>query len=372
MKILYTATVLSHICQFHLPYLQGFQARGIEVHVAARNNLAEKNGLQLRYCDQYFDMPFQRSPKDPRNIEAGKQLKVLLERENYDLILCNTPMGGIVTRLAARKSRKQGTKVVYMAHGFHFYQGASKKNWLVFYPIEKAMARMCDLLITITQEDHGLAKEKFPCKVAHIHGVGVRAERYHPASGPERLAMRRNEGIGEGDFAILCTGELNKNKDQKTLIAAAAQLRGKIPGLRILLAGNGPLEQELRDQIAAEKLEDTVKLLGYRTDLETVVPAMDLIVSCSHREGLPLNILEAMLCRKSVVASVNRGHKELVEEGKTGYLIQPGDADALAQRIYGLYSDPRLAAAMGDAGYEKAQAYTVASVRSELEAALNI
>lgn len=372
MKILYTATVLSHICQFHLPYLEEFQRRGIEVHVAARNNLAEKNGLQLRHCDQYFDLPFQRSPRDPRNLEAGRQLKALLAKEHYDVILCNTPMGGIVTRLAARASRKHGTRVVYMAHGFHFYQGASRKNWLVFYPIEKTMARLCDLVITITGEDYALAREKFPCAVAHIHGVGVRTERYHPVCAEEAAAMRRKEGVGEGDFAILCTGELNKNKDQKTLIAAAALLRDKIPGLKILLAGNGPTEEELRAQIAAEHLEDTVKMLGYRTDLETVVPAMDLIVSCSHREGLPLNILEAMLCRKAVVATVNRGHKELVEDGKTGYLLNPGDAEMMARRIYGLYSDPALAQAMGNAGFEKAQAYTVDAVRGELTKALNI
>ena len=372
MKILYTATVLSHICQFHLPYLEMLQERGIEVHVAARNNLAEKNGLQLRHCDQYFDLPFQRSPKDLRNIQAGRQLKALLNKEHYDMILCNTPMGGIVTRLVARASRKQGTKVIYMAHGFHFYQGASRKNWMVFYPIEKMMAKFCDQVITITNEDYAFAKKKFPCHVSHIHGVGVRTERYHPVSVEETVAMRRKESVSESDFAILCTGELNKNKDQKTLIAAAALLQGKIPNLKILLAGNGPMEEELRAQIATERLENTVKMLGYRTDLETVVPAMNLIVSCSHREGLPLNILEAMLCNKAVVATVNRGHKELVEDGKTGYLLQPGDAEMMAHRIYELYSNPALADTMGKAGFNKAQAYTVDAVRGELTKALNI
>lgn len=372
MKILYTATVASHICQFHLPYLQCFQESGVEIHVAARNNLAEKNGLQLRYYDQYFDIPFQRSPKDPKNIEAGNRLKALLKQEHYDLVLCNTPMGGIVTRIAAREARKQGTKVVYMAHGFHFYQGASRKNWLVFYPIERIMARLCDLLITITEEDYVLAREKFPCKVARIHGVGVRTERYHPVSTEEQLEMRRKEGVGEQDFAILCVGELNKNKDQKTLITAAVLLKDKIPELKILLAGNGPLEQELKNQITEEKLEDTVFLLGYRTDLEMVTPAMDLIVSCSHREGLPLNILEAMLCKKPVIASVNRGHKELVDPGVTGWLYAPGDVQALADRIYELYCAPERRAQMGLAGFEKAQDYTVDSVREELEAALKL
>lgn len=370
MKILYTATVLSHICQFHLPYLQDLQEKGHTVHVAAHDNLAEKNGLRLQNADRFFEIPFHRSPKSKDNIRAYRMLKGLLEEEKYDLILCNTPMGGIVTRLAARKSRKQGTKVIYMAHGFHFYKGAPKKNWLVFYPIERIMARLCDRVITITQEDYALAKDKFPCQVAHIHGIGVRTERYHPATAEESAAMRRKEGIGERDFAVLCVGELNANKDQATLISAAAMLKDRVPQLKILLAGNGPKEAELRQQIQAAGLENTVKLLGYRTDLETVTPAMDLIVSCSRREGLPLNILEAMLCRKPVVASQNRGHNELVEHGKTGFLFAPGDVPALADHMEALRKDPALAEAMGNGGYEKAQRYTVDAVRGELEQAI--
>lgn len=366
MKILYTATVLSHICQFHLPYLQTLQEAGVEVHVAARDNLAEKNGLQLKYADRYFNIPFQRSPKDSRNLKAYTQLKELLKKEHYDVIVCNTPMGGIITRLAAQTMRRQGTKVVYMAHGFHFYQGAPKKNWLVFYPIEKFMARYCDVLITINEEDYALARKKFHTKVEHIHGVGVSAERYHPVSDVERREMRKAEGLSDNDFVILCTGELNQNKDQKTLIAAAAKLKNTIPNLKVLLAGNGPLEQALRDQIQAERLGNIVKLLGYRTDLEKVVPAVDLVVSCSHREGMPLNIIEAMLCKKAVVVSENRGHRELVDNSITGYLVPAGDGDQLSQRITELALDEDKRGRMSTEGYRKATKYTVAAVRKEL------
>ena len=226
MKILYTATVLSHICQFHLPHMRMLQEHGWKVHVAARDNLAVKNGLQLKYCDKFIEIPFSRSPKSTDNLRAYRQLKKLLTEERYDIILCNTPMGGIVTRLAAKKARKQGTKVVYMAHGFHFFKGAPKKAWMIFYPIEKYMAKYCDLLITINEEDYALAKEKFSkrTKVAHIHGVGVDETRFHPATPEEQLAMREAEGLTAEDFVILCTGELNENKNQKTLVSAAALL----------------------------------------------------------------------------------------------------------------------------------------------------
>lgn len=368
MRILYTATVLSHICQFHLPHMQHLQEQGWEVHVAAHDNLAVKNGLQLRYCDKFIEIPFSRSPKSPDNLKAYKQLKKLLAEEHYDVILCNTPMGGVVTRLAAKKTRKQGTKVIYMAHGFHFYKGSSKKAWLIFYPIEKFMAKYCDLLITINKEDYALAKEKFSkyTKVAHIHGVGVDEKRYHPATPEEQLAMREAECLSKDDFVILCTGELNENKNQKTLVSAAALLKDKIPHLKVLLAGNGPKEQELRAQIQAEGLEDIVKLLGYRTDLEKVVPAVDLVVSCSKREGMPLNIIEAMLCKKSVVASHNRGHDELVEDGITGLLCHPSLADEYVKTILEMESDQGKRERMGCSGSEKAVQYTVCEVQVEM------
>lgn len=367
MKILYTATMLSHICQFHLPHLKMLQEQGHEVHVAAHDNLAVKNGLQLKYVDKFIEIPFARSPASTSNVKAFKQLKKLINAERYDVIVCNTPMGGIVTRLAGKKARRNGTKVIYMAHGFHFYKGASKLNWLMFYPIERYMARHCDVLVTINEEDYALAKAKFKnVKVEHIHGVGVCEERYHPATVETCEEMRKNEGLAENDFAILCTGELNANKNQKTLIAAADKLKDRIPNLKILLAGNGPLEGELRQQIHSLGLEDTVKLLGYRTDLEKVVPAMDLIVSCSYREGLPLNIIEAMLCKKPLVVSINRGHKELVKDGVNGYLFAAGDADMLAKRIEELAREKELSAEMGEAGYKKAQPYTVNAVREKL------
>ena len=368
MKILYTATVYSHICQFHLPHLKKWQSLGHTVHVAGHDNLAVKNGLALKNVDQAFEVPFERSPFDPKNVKAYRVLKKLIDDQRYDLIVCNTPVGGILTRLAARKSRKRGIKVVYIAHGFHFCKGSSKKNWLIFYPIEKYMAKFCDLLITINEEDYALAQKKFShrTKVAHIHGVGVDETRYHPATPEEQLAMRKAEGLSPEDFVILCTGELNENKNQKTLISAAAQLKDRIPNLKILLAGNGPKEQELRDQIREEGLEGVVKLLGYRTDLERITPAVDLVVSCSRREGMPLNIIEAMLCAKPVVASHNRGHDELVSPGRTGILLTPTDTAGFAAAIDALATNAVRRNEMGEAALQWIQPYAVSNTREEL------
>ena len=366
MKILYTATVLSHICQFHLPYLRELQAQGCEIHVAARDNLSEKNGLRLQYVDRFIQIPFQRSPKSPENIKAYRQLRSLISQEGYDLIVCNTPVGGIVTRLAARAARHSGTRVVYIAHGFHFYQGAPLKNWLVFYPIERIMSRLTDLIVTITQEDFSLAQEKFHCPAAHIHGIGVSNQRYHPATEETRRTLREAECLAPNDFVILCTGELNRNKDQETLLRAAALLKGQIPNLKILLAGNGPLENQLKSLSKALELDSTVRFLGYRTDLERVVPMVDAVVSCSRREGLPLNVVEAMLCGQPVIAAENRGTRELIQNGKTGFLFCAGDFNRLSELLQQLYQGIALQKHLGQAALSNAMPYTVSEVINEL------
>lgn len=365
MKILLVATVQSHICQFHRPLVAMLHEHGCEVHVAARDNLAEKNGLRLDFVERIFDVPFRRSPFSPGNITACRQLGRIIRDGGYDVIHCNTPVGGVLGRLAARKTRKHGTKVFYTAHGFHFYRGAPLKNWLIWYPVERLMCRYTDKLITINQEDFQLARERFPVEVCHIHGVGVSTARYHLHSAEETAMLRKNENLSARDFVVLCTGELNANKDQRTLIEAAVRCHDRIPELKVLLAGNGPMRDELAERIKAGHAEDYIRLLGYRTDLERVVPAADVIVSCSHREGLPINIVEGMLCGKPVIAAENRGHRELVEDGKTGYLIPVGDSAALAERLVSLCEkDAR--EMLGQAGYDKAQLYTEAYVHREL------
>lgn len=136
MKVLLTATVQSHICQFHKPLVEVLHKHGCEVHVAARDNLAEKNGLKLDFVEKVYDIPFARSPKSKDNIQAYKELKHIINNENYDVIHCNTPMGGIVTRLAAKQVRKQGTKVYYTAHGFIFIKVRRKRTGLCFIPLK--------------------------------------------------------------------------------------------------------------------------------------------------------------------------------------------------------------------------------------------
>ena len=361
-SLLLIATVQSHIGQFHKPLMKMLKENGWEIHVAARDNLAEKNGLQLDYPDKVFDVPFQRSPFDRRNIGAYKQIKRILEENHYDVIHCNTPVGGIVGRLAGNKYRKTGTQVFYTAHGFHFYKGAPKKNWLIYYPIEKWMSRFTDKLITITEEDYALAKKKFHCPVCHIHGVGANGEKFHPIS-PEEQARRKKE-LGLQGHIIVNVGELLPNKNQKTAILAMQKIVEQVPNAKLLIAGNGPERENLERLVQELHLEDHVTLLGYTTHLEDYLQICDLEIACSYREGLPLNVMEAMLCGKPVVASNNRGHRELITDGVNGRIVDSDSVDAYANSIIHVLSNINHFAS---ATLESVQPYTIKNVANEIE-----
>lgn len=366
-KVLLVATVQSHIAQFHKPLAEVLHAHGCEIHVAARNNLAEKNGLQLDFVEQIFDIPFSRSPKSTDNIRAYRELEKILAQEHYDVIHCNTPMGGIVTRLAARKARKQGTKVYYTAHGFHFYRGAPRKNWLAFYPVEKLFSRITDKLITITLEDYRLASGKFCCQVSHIHGVGVDETRFHPVSQEQKEKLRDKLALDRNRKILLCVGELLPNKNQAMAIRMMDLVRQKYPDALLLLGGNGPKKGDLERLISSLNLQDNVYLLGYCTNMEAYQQAADLVVSCSRREGLPLNIVEAMLSGNPVVAAENRGHRELIRQAENGYLVDIDDAEQMAQWVLHLLGDETRCRDIGERARLFALQYGSAVVKKELE-----
>ena len=367
MKVLLTATVQSYICQFHKPLVEVLHAHGCEVHVAARNNLAEKNGLKLDFVEKVFDIPFSRSPKSKDNLKAEKMLKQIINEGNYDVIHCNTPMGGIVTRIAAKQARKSGTRLIYTAHGFHFYEGSPKKNWMIYYPIEKYFSRKNDTLITITHEDYRLAKKKFHCQVEHIHGVGVDENRYFPVSKEEKLRLRKEMGFGENQKLLLCVGELLPNKNQKMAIRAMRKIVKCYPDAILFIAGNGPEKENLEHEIKQCGLENNVIMLGYCTHLQDYQHIIDVLVACSYREGLPLNIVESMLSGNPVVASINRGHKELIHDGENGYLVSQDDSETMADRVLELFADNQKADRIQKLAYEFALDYSFTSVKKELE-----
>lgn len=368
-RILITSTDLMMI-QFLIPHVRFLAENGYEVEIACSDVGGRMDEIREKLSDavsKVHVVRLHRSPASVGNVKGYRDMRRVIDGGRYDVIWTNEPVMGVATRLAARKARKHGTKVLYMVHGFHFYKGAPLLNWLIYYPIEKFASRFCDEIVTLNTEDRLLAERKMHAKkVGYIHGIGVDSEKFHPISDDEKHAVRAAEGLSDDDFVVICVGELNENKNQKTLIESAAMLKEDVPGLKILLAGKGEKEAELRAQIHALGLDGTARLLGYRRDLPKLLPASDIAVSCSRREGLPLNIVEAMLCGKPVVASHNRGHDELVEEGKTGRLLDPDDAAGFADAIKKLALSQNLKEAYGVRLGETVKHYTLREVKREL------
>ncbi len=363
-KVLLTATVQSHIAQFHKPLIKLLKEKNCEIHIAARNNLAEKNGLKIDDVDKIFDIPFDRSPFSKKNIQAYKQLKKLIDTEKYDVISCNTPMGGVVTRLAARAIRKKGTTVIYTAHGFHFYKGAPLKNWLFYYPVEKWFSKYTDKIITINTEDFEFAKKRFNnTKIYYIHGVGVDSGRYNTLDFD--CSLKNKLGFSNDDFLIICTGELNDNKNQKTVISALAKLRNE--NIKLMIAGNGKNYEVLKQQSEEMGISESVLFLGYVTDLEKYVKISDIAVSMSIREGLGLNIIEAMMCGKPIVAALNRGHKDLIVPQKGGFFVRFDDFDELADKINCLFENPDLCTEMKEFNLKYVKPFSMKNTIKELE-----
>lgn len=368
MKVLFTATVVkTHIMQFHIPYLKMFQEMGWETAVAARNDYENPADCVIPYCDVYYDIKFERNPLNPKNLEAYRELKRILDEGEYDLVHCHTPVGGMLTRLAAGSARKKGSKIFYTAHGFHFYQGAPLLNWLVYYPLERWMAQKTDVLITINQEDYQRAKH-FPAKqVVYIPGVGVDLQRFAPDRAA-RLAKRKELGLGEEEFALLSVGELIPRKNHALVLEALARLRreGKLEKIRYLICGRGKIEAELRQKAEALGVADRVAFLGYRKDVPQLCNACDLFVFMSLQEGLPVALMEAMACGLPVVCSRIRGNTDLVESGVNGEILD-STPEALAESIQRLRLDPvrreRYAASAG----RTVQAYDLQNVQEQMK-----
>lgn len=335
-KVLFTSHV-ANFQKFNRPFMRMLSEQGYEVHYAS---MGEE---EIFDCDKSFIVPFTRSPFGLSNIAAYRQLKEIIEREHYDIIHTHTPMGSVVTRLAARAARKKGTRVIYTAHGFHFFKGAPLLNWLIYYPVERYMARHTDTLITINKEDYERAKAQFKTNVQYVPGVGIDPKKFDfKMTKLEKSELRKSLGLKDNDFVMLYPAELNKNKNQKMLVDVMEKLVQKYPNIHLLLPGKDSSNGFHKRYIEQKGLTKNVHLLGYRNDIPKLLKITDLSVSTSRREGLPVNIMEAMYTGLPVVATDCRGNSDLVENGKSGFVVPQGDSRKFLDSILCLYKDKSL------------------------------
>lgn len=347
-KALIVASVASMIQQFNMHNIQLLIDQGYIVEVVCNckegntisdekvkemvRELAEK-GVSVTH------VPIPRKIYDIKGIfKSIKQIRKMCKKEKYALMHCQSPIGSVVARAAAIKARKNGMKVIYTAHGFHFYKGAPKKNWIIFYPIEKVFSYVTDVLITINKEDYRFAKRNMNAKkTVYIPGVGVDVEKFWNVSC-NRVSKRKELGLKENDFFILSVGELNQNKNHEVIIKAIALLKN--PKIHYYIAGIGNKEEYLKE--LANELDVHLHMLGYREDIPELLMSADLFAFPSFREGLSVALMEAMAAGLPCVVSNIRGNVDLIQEGMGGFLCKPQSVNVFSRNIKKIVDDRKL------------------------------
>lgn len=362
-KVLFVATVVkTHIMEFHIPYLKMFKEMGWETAVAARNDYENPADCVIPYCDTYYNIPFERNPLKPGNLKAYTELKTVIDKGSYDIIHCHTPVGAMLTRLAAKQARKNGTKVFYTAHGFHFYKGAPAINWFLYYPVEKWLSRYTDVLITINKEDYERAKTFKAGRVCYVPGVGIDLKKFN--AGYVDKEQKRNEiGVDPDDFVLLSVGELIPRKNHEVVIRAMSVLKqgGSLDHIEYVICGRGAYEADLKKLAEGLDVADHIHFLGYRNDISEICNCADLFVFMSHQEGLPVALMEAMACGLPAVCSNIRGNTDLIDDGVTG-LISDNTPEELAEAISKMRNDAVLRDRLASAALQRIKQFDLKNV----------
>ena len=327
-KALIVSTNAGFIASFEQSDAKILRELGYEVHCAANMELygsKDKLNKLKQKVSECHHIPFSRSPLSKDNIKAYQTLKQLITQGQFQLIHCHTPVAAALTRIVTK--RHTGIKVIYTAHGFHFYKGAPIRNWILFYPIEKRLSKATDVLITINKEDYNRANRRFKAKkIVYVPGVGIDTKKFKE-NKEEGNKKRAELGIRDDETMILSVGELNTGKNHEVVIRALGELKKQesdISKIRYIICGTGEKQQYLTN--LAEEQQVKLTLLGFREDIPAICQAADLFVFASLREGLPVALMEAIATNIPVLCSNIRGNVDLVSDR----LFRPNDYHELA------------------------------------------
>lgn len=326
--------------RFFVEHIKALLAAGHSVDLACNNHIRqipeEYGGMA---CGQQT-ICWTRQPFDLKNIRAVGQLKKVVSKGGYEIVHCHTPVAAACARLACAPLRRRGLKVVYTAHGFHFFEGAPLKNWLIYYPIEWICSWMTDAIITITHEDYDRAKHHLHARnTFYVPGVGVDFDRFSHGSG---AGIRENLDIPKKATVVVSVGELNDNKNHQIVLRALQLLD---VNAHYVIAGAGPKMNEIGKLAEELGLSQRVHLLGMRDDIPALLAASDVFVLPSLREGLNVSLMEAMASGLPCVCRRIRGNVDLVDDGKGGVLVDDEKPECWAKAIQEALAIDRMALA---------------------------
>ena len=319
-KLLYVASNMQHINNFHLDYIKALRDEGYTVEVMAKGDGADIN------------VPFEKKLFSPKNTLARKLIKRVISERNYDAILLNTSLAAFHVRFACRRHRRP--RIVNLVHGYLFSADTNPLKRALLTLCEKITSSRTDAIITMNEADYEIATSKrlTSGQVYRVRGMGAVARDI--ISEPENL---RREFFAEGAYVMTFIGELSGRKNQLFLIEALKIIKEHIPEAVLCLVGDGGEREALELRTEALGLSDSVVFTGSRRDACDFVRASDLYVSASVIEGLPFNIIEALGTGKTVLASRIKGQEDIIEDGFDGYLYDFGDINCFVNRVIDIY-----------------------------------
>lgn len=363
-RILVVCTTDSMIWNFLIPHIKELEQKGFYVECACSitgdfyKNLIEIHDIKMN------EIPFFRSPYSLKNLYALKKLCKLIKEKKFDTIFCHEPVGGVMGRVAGRKYK---CKVIYTAHGFHFYKGAPLINRTLYYYIEKFLSVYTDALITINEEDYQAAHKLHAKKVYKINGIGVDVQKF--SSKNDCVALRQELALNKEDFVLFSVGELIKRKNHLVVIEALKQIDN--PHIHYVIAGDGELFGFLKDRIRELGLNNRVHLLGYRTDINRLCNSADVFILPSLHEGLSVALMEAMACAKPIIASKIRGNVDLIDNKVGGILVKPRDVDGFANAILYSYNNRGILTEYAKHNIKRIRQYDINKVKEQLSLIYN-
>lgn len=375
-KVLMLASVASMIDQFNMQNISILKEIGYEVHVAANfeqgstssNERMEQFKKELNYLNiPFYQIDFSRNVMNiPRNIKAFNQIKKLMKDNKYEFVHCHSPIGGVCGRLAAKITK---TKVIYTAHGFHFYKGAPIINWLLYYPIEKYLSYITDILITINKEDYDIAMNKMNAKsIYYVPGIGVDTNKFSNLC-IDAKRKRKELGISPNSIIILSIGELSKRKNHEVVIRALSELSN--PNIHYFIAGKGVLKEFLENLSKELNINTNVHLLGFRTDIDELCNISDIFCFPSKQEGLPVALMEAMASDNAIICSNIRGNSDLIKDGVGGYLCNPNSTFEFKTAINKLIYDKKLCCEMANFNRVNIEKFSINIVKEKMHEIYN-
>ncbi len=369
-RILMISNTASMQYQFLYPWTLLLREMGYEVHIGCNfeegnNSTAARIGLFKAQLEAegipYHQIDFDRNAlKLHKYRKPLRQIQEILELGDFIAVHCHSPIGGVLGRIAGRHA---GLKVLYTAHGFHFFKGATPLHWALFYPAERLLSHWTDTLITINSEDHARAQTFHAGQTYRISGAGVDLERYR-RHGKERFHVLQELGVPEDAVVFLSIGELNANKNHAVLLRALQKLNN--PHLHLIIAGTGKRRDALAELAKSLDLEKQVHLAGFRTDVPDLLHASDVFCFPSRREGLGFTAIEAMAAGLPLITSNRHGILDYSKDGVTGFTCDPDDADAFADAMRTLAEDSELRRTMGRHNSSAAEAFALDTVLAQM------